>query len=245
MEKVWRGYARRVTSVLLALFAVSAAALPERNVSLDIGAGLPNTAFAEAQVLVTPRLQFGFAYGMLPVVDALLSSFQLPSQDFNLATGIPARVTPSLTGSFSTLSPFVRYYPRENNFYLQFSLTLIQLKLKVTGDLTEQITGQKVGLIGANLTVTQPLPTLSVGYLFSGHEYYINFSIGASFFTSAFTSIELTGLIPDALGGTDGNQSALGQIRDSFNEGVNNATAEFRNAYPIMPSLIISFGFNL
>ena len=223
------------------LSGLPAQATIHRNVALDIDFGTPNILHVGGQVLVWPRVQFGFGYGMLFAIPAV--PITLPSQDIELDTGITVKLTPKLKFKFSNIVPFIRYFPHLNNFYIQFSYPLLTITGTVSGSLSHPLLGElsDTALTGT-LVLTQPLPTLSVGYFFGDDFLFFNLAIGASVFFNPLVSATVTSAFPTGAGSND---AALSEMTSQLQTQLGEVTAQMRQLLPFVPSVTLSFGFFL
>jgi len=219
-------------------------ALPERVLSFDVGTGSPELVFAHTQVQVWKRWQFGVGYSYIPNVPPLGQAMQGPSTTLTLADGFQYETSPTIVPRASFFSGFVRYFPAENNFYFQLSYSLAQMTAHVTTGLENSaLSTSLVGaLIEADIVFRQAIPALSIGYLFQGKFFYFNISLGAAWVGAFTTSMTVNALIPDLAGGATGNQAALTQLQQDLQARGVEAAASLRQRFPILPSLLVSFG---
>ena len=98
--------------------------------------------------------------------------------------------------------------------------------------------------ISGSVAFTQPLPTLSMGYLLSGKLFFFNISMGLSIFTGATSSISITGKLPDAIGAAEAAQ-AFDAVKAQVEEGLVTAAGQMTKELFMLPSLNLSFGFYL
>ncbi len=234
-------------ALLLCLTHRSASALPERVLSFDVGLGIPELLFLHGQVQAARRWQFGVGYSYIPAAGVLGKSMDLPSTTLTLADGISYATTPTLVPKLSYLSAFVRFFPAENNFYFQFTYSRAQLTATVSSGLENTILSEFLvgALVSADVVFKQAIPTVSIGYLFMGKFFFANFSLGVSWISTLTSAVTINAVIPDALGGTAGNQAALDQFQTNLQNQGNTAASSLRTRFPVFPSLTISFGFQL
>jgi hypothetical protein len=242
-----KGLNQRVIFFFLILLFVSKpvkAANLERAVWFDMGFGVPQTMSIEAQVRVFQRWQLGLGYGVASLVASNLGlSFPLPTQTGSLATGETFTMTPIATPTTSLWTPFLRFYPGEDNFYFQFSYNLFTLDTLIDGTLTEQLSGIEAGLISAKVTLYQPLATVGIGNVYMSKIFFFNISIGATFIMTPWTTVTMSSLIPDVFGGNAGNQVLLDSLNSSFQTTVRNSVDLIRNQLFLIPSIQLAFGF--
>ena len=236
----------RLTFLLLLLGSAVTQAIIPRNVSVDVGFGVPHLIFGQGIVKISDHWQLGLGYGIIPGLAAMGENVKLNEQHITLGGATQAVITPTLNVGLNTLLPFVRYFPRDNNFYVQATYVMLQVKSEVSGTMkTDDALAAEVGLITGTANVTQPVPTLSVGHVWAGQAYFCDLSLGFSFFLPASASIELSTLIPDALGGSSGNEAAINQLSSQMTTQINDATSSYRSRFPVLPSLSFTFGIML
>ena len=219
-------------------------AFPTRPFSAGVGFGVPELAFVEAQVAAFVRCQVGASFTYAPP-SLMPKDIPLEKQTITLSTGDVYEFTPAVTPSFYAISPFIRLFTSpNNNFYLQLMWALFKLTATITGDMTPRDNPilPVVPVTGA-VTITQSLPTFSVGYFFSSPIYYFNLNIGIASMISPTTSTAVTALVPDALGGNTGNEVQLDGINSDIQTSVTNASTTARASYGLFPSIHLSFGF--
>lgn len=242
----WRAQIFLGTCLILLLFVRPAVALIPRNVSVDVGFGIPHLIFGQGIVKISDHWQMGVGYGLIPGAAAAGKGIKLDDQVFALQDGTEVGMTPVLNLNFNTLLPFIRYFPRDNNFYVQATYAMLQLGAEISGTLkTNDALGATVGLVTGTATITQPVPTLSVGHVWAGKVYFCDLSLGLSFFLPASASITLKSLIPDALGGSEGNETAINQLGNDLASQLNDNTGTYRDQFPVLPSLSLTFGIML
>ncbi len=101
------------------------------------------------------------------------------------------------------------------------------------------------GEVNADVIFRQTLLTISIGYLFMGRFFFVNFSLGVSWVGSFSSSETVNALIPDAVGGAEANQAAIDQLQGDIQSQGTAAATDLRTRFPIFPSLALSFGFQL
>lgn len=236
----------RLTFLLLLLASGVTQAIIPRNVSVDVGFGVPHLIYGQGVVKVSDHWQVGLGYGMIPGLAAMGENIKLEEQQVTLGGTTQAVITPTLNIGLNTLLPFVRFFPRDNNFYIQATYVMWQVKSEVSGTMkTDDVLAAEVGLITGTANITQPIPTVSVGHIWAGQAYFCDLSLGFSFFLPASASIELNTLIPDALGGAAGNEAAINQLSSQMTTQINDATSGYRSRFPVLPSLSFTFGIML
>lgn len=238
---------KRLSLAALVFFLMhrSAFALPDRPLSFDIGLGMPEVLFLHGQVQAMKRWQFGVGYSYLPTGGFLGQTITGNPTSITLADGLSYATSPTVVPTANYLSAFVRFFPAENNFYFQFTYSLLQMNAHVTSglentDLATILTG---ALVSADVVFKQILPTVSIGYLFMGRFFFANVALGASWVGTLSTKVTVNALIPDAVGGSAGNQQALTQFQTDIERQGRLAVADIRTRFPIFPSLSVSFGF--
>lgn len=222
--------------------AARATTLP-RVLALDIGAGVPVVAAGEISVLFAEHWQVGFGYGYVPGLSAL-SNVKVPDQTVTL-NGIPDSLTfsPKFNASIDMLTPFLRFFPTERNFYFQVAYSVLRMNMTVSGPLKDSATGTEIGgALSGTVGVTQPVPTLSLGHIFASREFFVNISLGVSFLLSPSVNVALGGTIPDALGGSSGNQDAINKAQSQLADSIQHSVDTARQQITLIPSVLISCG---
>jgi len=237
---------RSVLILSLCLSASSVRADMTRVLSAGFGFGVPQLFFAEGQVQFAKNWQLGFGFSFFPISTLMGGPMPLPSQDGNLSDGTPFTYSPTLTSSFSVWSPFLRWFTSNRDYYLQFSYTMMRLNADITGEM--ELVGVPSAvkpILNMNLVLVQPMPTLSVGKFYHTDMYYFNITIGASFFFTPFTSITATSLIPEALGGTAGNEAAINEMKAGIDAAFKSTMTQISDSIYILPGIHLAFGFFL
>ena len=223
---------------LVALWiSVPAQALLERALSFDVGFGVPQFLALQGNVLVSKHWQVGVGYGYAPQFN--LNSGVVPNQSITIS-GIPvvATFTPSI--NIDMISPFVRFFPGESNFYFQFMYGILRTKAVLSGKLTAL--GGAIpfdAVLGVDGTVIQTLPTLSIGSVFAGKLYFLNLSLGVTVLGSTSVSFASQTTIP---GGTSDDKNVLDQASANASNAANNAVNKVRTEAPLIPSVFFSMG---
>ena len=210
--------------------------------------GVPDLLAVRAQFFALPRLQVGFGYTFIPQNNVLGKEVELEAQSIALGDGRDYTLTPSVTPTAIAVSPFLRYFPNdEDNFYFQLDYHLIRVSAKVTSEIEDPELNIKLdgAVIAGNVQLTQALPTLSIGHVFRGEIYFFNISLGVSWLASLSTDVTLTGALPDQVGGTEPNQAAIDTIKNQLQQQANRQVAEARKSLSLLPSITLSFGFQL
>jgi len=231
--------------LLLSGMTARATTLP-RVLSLDVGMGVPVIANAEVSVLFAEHWQIGFGYGYVPGLSSL-SAISVPTQTLSL-NGLPDSfsVTPKLTASLDMLTPFLRFFPTERNWYFQLSYSILRMNMGISGTIEDATTGQGIGgVITGSVSVWQPIPTISMGHIFASKEFFVNLSLGVSFLMSPWVSVSVGGAIPDALGGTSANQGAITNMQNNMSDSIQKSVDTARQQITLIPSILISAGLFL
>lgn len=221
-------------------------AIPPSGFSAGFGVGVPELAFGEVAFRAFGRCQIGLTATYAPPI-GLPDPVDLPTQTLTLASSDVYTLTPQVTQTplFYAIAPFIRYFPSvTNNFYLQAMFPIIKVNIKVDGAMTPRDNSSlpTVPLAG-NVTLTQTLPTFSVGYVFSTRIYYINLAIGAAVMREPTTATAVSAVFPASVGGDADNELALEGINRDIEAAVTDASRDLRANYGIFPSLHLSFGF--
>lgn len=231
----------RFFPLLLSIFlAATARADMHRILALDFTLGTPGIVDAGGHVQAWKSVQLGFGYGLMTGLP--LMSMTLEKQQIDLDSGISVDLQPKLTFRLSTLTPFVRYFPHPNNFYVQLSLPLWIITTNVTGTLSHPLLGELEDSLTGTITLTQPLPTLSVGYFFGDNLYFFNLSIGATFYMDPLVAAAFKTAFPDGIGSND---AAIDQMTSQMQTQVSSMMTQIRDFLPFIPSLNLSFGLFL
>jgi hypothetical protein len=222
--------------------AACGADLP-RVVGIDIGGGVPELVAADVQVLVASHWQIGMGYGFIPGLGPI-SSLKIPDQSINLSVGTFS-VSSQVSASLSMLTPFIRYFPTERNYYLQFAFSMLRAGFTVNSAIEDSFGAPLGATITANVNVIQPVPTLSLGHIFASQAYFLNLNLGVSFLLSPWVSSSISGSIPDILGGTTANQAAINSLQSKISSAVTNALQSAQQQVFLIPSITITFGIFL
>jgi len=232
---------------MILLYSTAAMPIPERAISFDIGAGVPQLAALGGQVTLLDWFQLGFGYGLMTSSWVGLPSITLPTESISFAEGgnffVQGQVSATVNNySLSSISPYIRFFPTERNFYIQFMYTILQASTGLSANL--QALGEQFdNALQVSATFTQAIPTLSIGHIFSGALYFINFNLGVSLISTSSVSVDVGGNVPDSLGGTAANQAALNKIAADIQSDTQQAADKAKNPTTIIPSLYVSFGF--
>ncbi|MBI4404427.1 MAG: hypothetical protein HY537_09715 [Deltaproteobacteria bacterium] len=232
--------------ITLVLCRYAGATLEGRTLAIDIGAGMPQLLTLQGAVLVINKFQLGFSYGLIPSNNFLGPDIDLPANEVTLANGQSYTVRPKASVGLSSMMPFIRYFPSQTNFYVQLGWALFKTKINVHGNFQE-LSGNVIddALVSGVATLTQSLPTLSIGHVFTTNIYFFNISLGASFFGTLYTDFGLAGVLPEAMGGNAGNQVALGELKKRMDIEINKAFDEHKAKILFIPSVLVSFGIIL
>jgi len=220
-----------------------AKALPERVMSFDIGAGVPQILALQGQVMALTHWQIGFGYGILPGGNSMMPAVKVPAQSVTTSGAGTITITPTLTPTFNTLSPFIRFYPTERNFYIEFAYTMLRLSMNLSSTLTASGSGfdfSGSGISG-NVTLLQAMPTISLGHCFQSKLFFFNLSIGASFIASLSSTVTLNSSLPAGLDAST-NQAILNGAQDGVNKAAQEAVSTFRKQFLFIPSLMLGIG---
>lgn len=213
---------------------------------VDFGVGFPQLPSIELAVQPLKRWQLGASYGILPGGSGGVVSpkYVLPSQNVTLSTGLHLTVhEPTVSISFSSLCPFLRYFPNTTGFYLQFTLAMLKASNTLSAELHDvsgnQIPGAKAS---GTVDVTQYLPTLSIGHIFNSRLFYFSVNMGLSAVANMTIDTHFESYLPDSVGGSAANQTAIDQINEKNKEAASKASDEFRQVISFLPSLQFVFG---
>lgn len=219
---------------------------PRKHFWLDIGAGLPQLASVQIAYRFFPHWQWGAGIGMLPGGKGLYSkTFDLPSENVTLKNKeFVTFDSPKMDSSLGTISPFVRYFPAETNFYFQFTLAILQNKNTFRSALKD-VYGNTVtdGAYRGTINLLQFLPTVAIGHAFSSQLFFFNVNMGVTFIATAQATISSEGEIPDRLGGTAANQEVFDKLNAKTKKAIDEAVSAMREEVPVFPSIQLAFGF--
>ncbi len=237
----------RYLAVLLATFAGTAWALPERVGSIDIMMGPPQIVALEAQVVLWKHWQVGFGYGIIPGVGPALSNIiNIPSEQYTIPGGSIYKLVPSATYGLSSLSPFIRFFPRDDNFYIQLTYGFLRATADVTATLSPVSTTLPIsGSLSGNITVLQSVPTIAVGNLWMSKAFFFNLSLGASFFFTTTASVTLSGFVPDASSSTSSNQAAINTVTTQLQNSIVQSVNSVKSQLFLIPSINFAMGIVL
>lgn len=217
----------------------------EKTVSIDVGAGVPQLMSVGAQVLIRPWLQAGLGYGLYPAGIAMTPDME--TESVTLVNGVTYDLSPSNILNLSMLSPYLRIFPAENNFYFQFTYNMLRAVNTVRTNLVPQDSDEDT-LSNAfifNVTTIQPIPTVSIGHIFTGKLMFINISLGASFLLNPSTTVTVTTSLPDEVGGSLLNSDSAEQAKVDIKNAISDLSKNLQNQLFIIPSLFFSVGFVL
>lgn len=240
-----------ILGTLLCLLCTQSLARPERTMSLDLAFGIPQVAWANGSVLVWKNVQVGFGYTYVPTSSVFGASFELDPIELELADGNTYETTPSVTPGAGILSPFIRFFPTDSNFYISFQYTYIQLTAQLEGSFRNTNLPIPISLGGAlltgNIKVKQFLPTFGVGYLAIGRRVFFNLFIGGTVFGNISTSSNVEIYLPEEVGGLIGNAAVVEELNQNLNtelrDFTNEAIQDIKGTYPFLPAIQLAFGF--
>lgn len=236
---------RILTFMLLLSESVFAGSIRETRFMVDVGAGLPQLAGLDVAYRLFPSWQIGMGYGLIPGGQGISPGFSLPSQNVTLANEQFVTFSkPTIHTTLSSMCPFIRWYPNPSNFYVQFTLGLLQAKNDFESQILD-ISGNTItdAKYTGVITVTQMLPTLSMGRVFASDLFFFNVNMGVTIVATADVSTSLTSELPDRLGGNTGNQAQLDQVNENAKTSINSGLQVFRNEVLFLPSIQFTFGF--
>lgn len=217
-------------------------AVPDRLFEFGIAVGAPIFASPEIGLQVLKKIQVGSYFGLVP--SGIIPRFNLPSITEEFFDGFTYLLRPNGDTSLLMVSPFIRFFPTERPFYLQLTWSVARSTHNIISDLTETATGIAIpdATVSSLVTLTEMLPTISVGYFFWRHVYFFNISLGATFLLTPTATATLSAELPLGMGGTVANQAVLNNIQTQINTAMNQAITQVRNYLPFVPSLMISTG---
>lgn len=212
----------------------------DRIFSVAIGFGLPQLLLAQAQGWLYSRWQVGFGYGLVPGFNPSLS---IADQTFKILDNKDGTVSATPKASLSTWNPFIRFFPADDNFYIQYMHTMLRIDVNVPARVAVQDISDNLGLVTGKVLFTQHLPTLSVGHFWQSNLWFVNVTLGASFFWLTTTSTEIDGFLPEGTGTVEERQQALDRIEKEFESNVVKSMDGFKTLVKIIPSVSLTFGY--
>lgn len=215
---------------------------------LGLQTGLPSAIGGDATVRILPRFHMGLTYGLVPPGIGFPESKKLGLQTIKTSTVQELYWIPTVSPSASNISPYIRYFPSDNNFYFQVNYSLLNASADITGSVAPGQAGiDELNIPGevltGNLSITQHIVTVSIGHLFASKAYFFGLNIGASFLASLNVDASLEGQFPDALGtiGSEDIASSTAGLETNIREGVEKNTGEFL----LIPTIQFVFGIFL
>lgn len=212
---------------------------------VDIGGGLPALMVATGSVMVRPWLQLGLGYGYTPFSTSYKPNVDVQRVTMKLADGNEYYLKGEPDTTFDMLHPYIRIFPTENNFYVQLSYTMFRAKTTFAANLMQDDTTAFPDALTMKVTFTQPMPTLSIGRMFIGKIYVINFSLGASFVMNGSADVRVDSRLPISVGADTLNEGALAQAKADVNDAAKRVSEELRKQFLFLPSIHFSIGFVL
>ena len=234
--------------ILLCVMPLQAIALSEKDIAtIDVGGGVPTMLAIEASVIPLKRLHLGVGYGLFPGVATGGLAIKLKGGNTaTLINGTFIRLDPHLDHTFSSLSPFVRYFPNESGFYVQAMLSMFYTKSSFTNNL-RTIFGEDIegGNIYGSINNTILMPTLSIGHLLKKDLFFLNVNIGLTYIYDISSTMELSATIPDSYGGASNNQSALTKLQNELGAESTKELNRYREDNKFIPSFTVAIGMYL
>lgn len=216
----------------------------DKVIGVDAGVGVPQLLAVQVQTLALPRFQMGLSYGMFP--GSIGFTPQLSSQNASVLfpDGNTYSFSPKGSVTLFSICPFIRYFPKEDNFYLQFTYSFLRAQSKFTSGIKDA-GGTEVAnsVINGTVTFTQDLPTLSMGHIFANHLYSFNISLGVSLISQLSSASEINGDLGFLPAGDV--QDAVDTVAQEIQNSSQSAITELRRELSFIPSVMLSFGFFL
>lgn len=242
-----------VAAALGALLCSNLWSMPERTVSVGVGAGVPEVVFGAIDVAASRHWQLGFSYGIDGGLLGQALNFDKLRQDaqtpraVTLADGRTYLVTPKLDPlQFTMISPSVRFFPTDRNFYLQLSWTLLRLASGFTSGLADPSLGISLdGVMYGSVNYLQHMPTLSVGHVWASKAFFFNIRLGASMPFTTTLSVTAKAQLPVLLGTAAANQAAIQGFADKVAADAVKSIEDAKKQAPIIPSIALTAGFFL
>ncbi len=236
---------------LLSLLCIVSAELmgfAENEIAMiDVGGGLPSLLTAEASVIPLRHWHVGMGYGIAPSAGTGGPALKLDGGNTaTLVTGTLIRLNPQLSHSFSTLTPFIRFFPNDTGFYAQGMCGILFTKSKFSSNLTN-IFGEEIegGTIGGSINNTILLPTLSLGHILKREMMFLNVNIGLTYLYDISTRVQLDATIPDSQGGGAANTAALNKLSNELSSEANEKLNEYESKNRFIPSFTLAIGIFL
>ena len=235
---------KKIAVVFLGIVALCRVAhgVPGRGLSVDFGVGLPQIAQVNGEAAFLDWLQVGFGFGMLNSSWVGLPGIKLPEKSVTIK-GNPFVFSGDASWTIQSLSPFIRVFPIERNFYVQLTYNMMRVSAIMDSDLV----GTALTItdaVRAKATVTQAIPTLSIGHIFSGELYYINLAMGFSVIGTTSVDVEVTGNVPEAIGDSN-TASEFQKQKDDIAKAAQDSAGAIRGEVQVLPSIYLGIGFNL
>lgn len=239
--------------LLVLTVPTAATAIPERTVSIGVGAGVPEVVFGAIDVAASRHWQLGFSYG----IDGGLLGQALRFDDLRqtagqtrnvvLSDGRTYEITPQLDPlQFTMISPSVRFFPTDRNFYFQLSWTLLRLSSAFTGGIADPALGIALeGVVFGTMSYLQHMPTLSIGHIYASKAFFINIRLGASLPFTSTLSVTARAQLPTIVGGTAPNQAAIDSLANQMAADALQSVEDAKREIFIVPSAAITAGFFL
>jgi hypothetical protein len=217
-------------------------AKPDRLFEFGIAFGVPIFISPEVAVQIFKQWQVGSYFGMVPT--GILPRFTLPKITEPFFNGLVYELNPTGDTSLLMASPFVRFFPTERTFYFQLTWSVARSTHNITSPLRESVTGLLIpdATVNSLITITEMLPTVSIGYFFWSHVYFFNICLGATIPLTPAATATLSADLPLGLGGTLNNQVALNNIQSQVDQSMSTAITEIRKVLPFLPSVMVSTG---
>ena len=115
--------------------------------------------------------------------------------------------------------------------------------VKVTVGITDDLSLSTTGQIVAKATLTQSMPTISIGNIWRSRLLFVHLNLGATFLWTTYTSADIQGIMPDAAGSAEDRQKALDQVKTELSTNVNEKLAPLKAQIILIPSIFLSVGF--
>lgn len=235
-----------------AVFESAALAVPERTVSIGVGAGAPEIIFGAVDVNASRHWQVGLSYGLdggllaQALTEGLRTSAETP-RNIVLSDGRTYVVTPQLDPlQFSVITPTIRWFPTERNFYFQLSWTMLRLSSSFTSGLADPALGISLdGVVFGTVSYLQHMPTLSIGHIFASKAFFFNIRLGASLPFTTSLSLTTRAQLPTLVGGLGPNQQAIQGFSDQVAAEALQAIEQAKREVLLIPSVAFTAGFFL
>jgi hypothetical protein len=216
----------------------------DKVIGVDAGVGVPQLLAVQVQTLALPRFQMGLSYGMFPGSIGFTPKLSSQNSSVLFPDGNTYSFSPKGSVTLLSLCPFIRYFPKDDNFYFQFTYSFLRARTSFTTGIKDAVGTEVPGAtLSGTVNFTQDLPTLSMGHIFANHLYSFNISLGVSLISQLSSTSEINGDLGFLPAGDV--QNAVDSVQQNIQNSSQTAITELRRELSFIPSLMLSFGFFL